>query len=95
MLGVGSIPAIIGGFIFGKWWGTIILILGNTIGATLFYFLAKTLIVQVLPMPDPNLVPMPSSIKNLPGDFDTQLLSYILLKNNVEYTCGVLPKYVT
>ncbi len=42
ILGIGSIPAIIGGFIFGKWWGTIILILGNTIGATLFYFLAKT-----------------------------------------------------
>ena len=33
-------------------------------------------------MPNLNLIPMPSAIKNLPGDFDTQLISSIVLKNN-------------
>ena len=33
-------------------------------------------------MPDPNLIPLPSSIKKLPGEFDTQLITYIVLKNN-------------
>ena len=33
-------------------------------------------------MSDLNLIPMPATIKNLPGDFDTQLISSIILKNN-------------
>ncbi len=33
-------------------------------------------------MSDPNLIPMPSSIKNFPGEFDIQLISSIVLKNN-------------
>ena len=36
------LPALIIGFIFGKWLGTLILIFGNTIGGFLLYRLAKT-----------------------------------------------------
>jgi len=36
------IPTLIIGFIFGKWLGTSILLFGNTCGALLLYFLAKT-----------------------------------------------------
>ena len=36
-LGFGSPVALMGGFIFGKWTGTIILVFGLTIGATLLY----------------------------------------------------------
>ena len=36
------IPTLIIGFIFGKWLGTLILILGNTLGGFLLYRLAKT-----------------------------------------------------
>ena len=48
LLGVGSPTAIVGGFIFGKWFGTLIIVLGNTIGATLLYFLAKTFFSQFI-----------------------------------------------
>ena len=37
LLGFGSPVAIIGGFIFGKWIGTIVVVFGLTIGATLLY----------------------------------------------------------
>jgi uncharacterized membrane protein YdjX (TVP38/TMEM64 family) len=47
-LGFGSPIALIGGFIFGKWIGTIIVVLGLSIGATFLYtfgnFFLKTLI---------------------------------------------------
>jgi len=36
------LPALIIGFIFGKWLGTLILIFGNTLGGLLLYQLAKT-----------------------------------------------------
>ncbi len=36
-LGFGSPVAIMGGFIFGKWIGTIVVVLGLTIGATFLY----------------------------------------------------------
>ena len=36
------IPTLVIGFIFGKWLGTLILILGNTVGGFLLYRLAKT-----------------------------------------------------
>jgi len=36
------IPTLIIGFIFGKWLGTLILIIGNTLGGFLLYHLAKT-----------------------------------------------------
>ncbi|MDC3166073.1 VTT domain-containing protein [Candidatus Pelagibacter sp.] len=37
LLGFGSPVSIMGGFIFGKWIGTIVVVLGLTIGATLLY----------------------------------------------------------
>ena len=40
MLGFGSPVALIAGFIFGKWLGTLVLVLGNTLGGLLLYLLA-------------------------------------------------------
>ena len=40
-LGVGTPIALFSGFVFGKWAGTLIVVLGNTVGATLIFFLAK------------------------------------------------------
>jgi len=37
MLGFGSPVALLGGFIFGKWFGAFLVALGCTIGATLLY----------------------------------------------------------
>ena len=36
------IPALVIGFIFGKWLGTLILVFGNTLGGVLLYLLEKT-----------------------------------------------------
>ena len=36
------------GFIFGKWLGTLILVFGNTLGATLLYLLAKTFFSELI-----------------------------------------------
>jgi len=41
MLGFGSPIALLGGFIFGKWFGTLIVVLGLAIGATLIYIFAN------------------------------------------------------
>ena len=41
MLGFGSPVALLGGFIFGKWLGTLIVTLGLTLGATLLYVFAN------------------------------------------------------
>ena len=40
-LGFGSPVALLGGFIFGKWLGTFLIVTGNTVGAVLIYLLAK------------------------------------------------------
>ena len=39
-LGFGSPIALLGGFIFGKWLGTIIVVIGMSIGATFLYILS-------------------------------------------------------
>ena len=41
LLGFGSPIFLLGGFIFGKWLGTILVVLGLSTGATLLYFLAN------------------------------------------------------
>ena len=41
MLGFGSPIFLIGGFIFGKWVGTLIVLLGLCLGATILYFIAN------------------------------------------------------
>ena len=42
------LPTLIIGFIFGKWLGTIILVFGNTFGATLLFLLAKTFFSELI-----------------------------------------------
>ena len=41
MAGFGSPIALLAGFIFGKWFGTFILIIGMTIGATILYIIGN------------------------------------------------------
>ncbi len=41
MLGFGMPLLLFAGFVFGKWWGTLIIIFSTTIGATLLYLLAS------------------------------------------------------
>ena len=48
ILGVATPIAVISGFIFGKWFGTLIVVLGNAVGTTLLYFLAKTFFSQFI-----------------------------------------------
>ena len=44
LLGFGSPLFLIGGFIFGKWVGTIVVLIGITTGSTLLYIFAKFLV---------------------------------------------------
>ena len=46
-LGFGSPIALIGGFIFGKWLGTILVVLGLSIGATFLYLFGSYFIPSV------------------------------------------------
>ena len=41
LLGFATPLLLFSGFVFGKWWGTIIIIISTTIGATLLYLLAS------------------------------------------------------
>ena len=47
-LGFGSPVAIIGGFIFGKWIGTLIVVLGLSIGATFLYIFGNYFLKQLI-----------------------------------------------
>ena len=42
------LPTLVIGFIFGKWLGTLILVIGNTIGGLLLYLLAKTFFSELI-----------------------------------------------
>ena len=48
LLGFGSPIFLIGGFIFGKWVGTILVVFGLTIGSTLLYYFANFLIKDLI-----------------------------------------------
>ena len=48
LLGFGSPIFLIGGFIFGKWVGTILVVFGLTIGSTLLYYFANFLIKDLM-----------------------------------------------
>ena len=50
------------GFIFGKWWGILIILLSTTIGATLFYMLANFFFQDFIKA---KLAPKFSKLKNL------------------------------
>ena len=41
LLGFGSPVFLVGGFVFGKWIGTILIVFGQTIGATILYIIAN------------------------------------------------------
>ena len=42
------LPTLVIGFIFGKWFGTLIFVFGNTIGGVLLYLLAKTFFSELI-----------------------------------------------
>ena len=42
MLGFASPLLLFSGFVFGKWWGTLIILIATTVGATLLYTLVAT-----------------------------------------------------
>ena len=48
MAGFGLPVALIAGFIFGKWFGTFILVIGMTIGATILYMLSNYFFKEVI-----------------------------------------------
>ena len=48
LLGFGSPIFLIGGFIFGKWVGTILVVFGLTLGSTLLYYFANFLIKDLI-----------------------------------------------
>ncbi|MDC3355060.1 VTT domain-containing protein [Candidatus Pelagibacter sp.] len=48
MAGFGLPVALLAGFIFGKWFGTIIIIIGMTIGATILYMLGNYFFKEVI-----------------------------------------------
>ena len=48
LLGFGSPIFLIGGFIFGKWVGTILVVFGLTIGSTILYYFANFLIKDLI-----------------------------------------------
>ena len=48
LLGFGSPIFLIGGFIFGKWFGTILVVFGLTIGSTILYYFANFLIKDLI-----------------------------------------------
>ena len=47
-LGFGSPVALMGGFIFGKWIGTILVVLGLSIGATLIYLFGNYFLKEII-----------------------------------------------
>ena len=47
-LGFGSPVALIGGFIFGKWIGTLVVVLGLSIGATFLYIFGNYFLKQLI-----------------------------------------------
>ncbi|MDB9714220.1 VTT domain-containing protein [Candidatus Pelagibacter ubique] len=48
MAGFGSPVALLAGFIFGKWFGTIILVLGLSVGATILYIFGNYFLKEVI-----------------------------------------------
>ena len=48
MAGFGLPVALLGGFIFGKWFGTVLVIVGMTIGATILYMLGNYFFKEVI-----------------------------------------------
>ena len=60
MLGFGMPLLLFAGFVFGKWWGTFIIIISTTIGATLLYLLANLFFKDLI---EKKLAPKFSNLK--------------------------------
>ena len=72
-LGFGSPIAVIGGFIFGKWIGTIIVVLGLSIGATFLYIFGNYFLKEIIR--DKFL----NKFKNLETKFKKSEFLYLLI----------------
>ncbi len=73
LLGFGSPIFLIGGFIFGKWVGTILVVLGLTLGSTLLYYFANFLVKDLI------YKKFSSKFKYLTEKFKRNELAYFIL----------------
>ena len=71
--GFGSPLALIGGFIFGKWFGLLFVVLGMSIGATLLYVFANYFLKEIIK--DKFL----NKFKNLEEKFKKSEFTYLLI----------------
>ena len=72
-LGFGSPIALMGGFIFGKWIGTIVVVLGLTIGATFLYIFGNYFLKDIV------REKFLDKFKNLENKFKTSEFIYLLI----------------
>jgi uncharacterized membrane protein YdjX (TVP38/TMEM64 family) len=73
MLGFGTPVALVAGFIFGKFYGTVISVLGFAIGSTLLYFLARVYFRQFI------IKCLSEKISKFKGFFNKNEFLYFLL----------------
>ena len=73
MAGFGSPVALLAGFIFGKWLGTIILVLGLSVGATILYIIGNYFFKEIIKEKFLN------KFKNLEAKFKKSEFIYLLL----------------
>ena len=72
MAGFGLPAALLAGFIFGKWLGTFILIIGMTIGATILYIIGNYFFKEIIKEKFLN------KFKNLEAKFKKSEFIYLL-----------------
>ena len=72
-LGFGTPIALIGGFIFGKWVGTLVVVLGLSIGATFLYIFGNYFLKQIVREKFLN------KFQNLENKFRDSELTYLLI----------------
>tara|TARA_Y100000816_G_scaffold90847_1_gene62713 strand:+ start:639 stop:1361 length:723 start_codon:yes stop_codon:yes gene_type:complete len=80
-LGFGSPIALLGGFIFGKWIGTIVVVLGLSIGATFLYLFGNFFLKDIIKEKFLN------KFKNLASKFKESEFTYLLIYR----FCGGIP----
>ena len=80
-LGFGSPIALLGGFIFGKWIGTIVVVLGLSIGATFLYLFGNFFLKDIIKEKFLN------KFKNLELKFKKSEFTYLLIYR----FCGGIP----
>ena len=68
LLGFATPLLLFSGFVFGKWWGILIIVLSTTVGATLLYMLANLFFKDLI---EKYLAPKFSKLKNLFSKNDT------------------------